>query len=68
LQAELLKSPENIDISICQFFRDRLESLGPMWAVTPSVFQHVGFRTSHPTKGYACPVGKFHEGVWEGGA
>jgi len=68
LQAELRRSREHIDISICHFFQERLDSLGPMWAVTPSVFQHVGFRTSHPTKGYACPVGKFHEGVWEGHA
>jgi len=57
-----------IDLSICDLFEAHAQALGPMWAVTPSIFQHVGFRTSHPTKGQHCPVGLFHEGLWEGGA
>ena len=42
---------------------------GPMWATSPSLFQHGGLNTSEPAKAQAhshiCRIAKFHEGIWK---
>ena len=54
-----------IDLSICAFFNEH-RHLGPMWATSPSLFQHGGLMTSLPNKlgQRPCRIRIFHEGVW----
>ena len=54
-----------IDLSICAFFNQH-RHLGPMWATSPSLFQHGGLTTSLPNKlgKRPCRIRIFHEGVW----
>ena len=50
-----------IDRLICDFFGQ-----GPMWATSPSLFQHAGLNTSLPGKvgPTPCRIRSFHEGLW----
>ena len=59
------KSKSFIDLWICSFFEQR-RHLGPMWATSPSLFQHAGLMTSLREKRgqRSCRIRIFTEGVW----